>query len=491
MSNSESKLNNAEELEKERIKMIRKNEKDSLMLAGFLLQDNPDVIRVGENMYRYNGKCYDLISDKDLDTMFLDFCIKYGITKAWPKVNITIRAFLVYPGKTKIDKMNDYENLICLNNGILNIHTKEFIPHSRDYYFDSFVNIDYDPDAKECPVFVKYLNDTFNGDKEVIANVIGIGGYLLDTSCAAERMFVFDGGGANGKSVLINTFQLMFADDQITPLSLDVMASNSFSKELLIKSRVNFCAEQKKGYLDSEELKKIITGDRIEINRKFKISLSFTPKTKIVVACNGTPTFKDNTHAIHRRLLIIRFKNRYLTEFEYSKLSNPRLSNSYLQDKQLFPKIKKEIPAILNLFISGLINLRENNYQFIDSTDSQRAMAEFKKDSDTIREFYEDNYIEDSTAETPITEIYNNYRIWYRQNVQDSGSMKLRRNELAKRIKEIYSISPNNRVTLLNTETGRKERVITYGLRLLDEREEVPFDGEIEEKTSDEIAKLL
>jgi len=465
MSDFESKLHLDEMTEGERIKMIRESEKDSLILAGFMLEDNPDVIRVGENMYRYNGKCYDLISDTDLDAMFLDFCIKYGITKAWPKVNMTIRAFLVYPGKTKIDKMNDYENLICLNNGILNIHTKEFIPHSKDYYFDSFVKIDYDPEAKECPVFVDYLNNTFNGDKETIANIIRLGGYLLDTSCAAERMFIFDGGGANGKSVLINTFQLMFSEDQITPLSLDVMASNSFSKELLIKSRVNFCAEQKKGFLDSEELKKIITGDKIEINRKFKIALSFTPKTKIVVACNGMPTFKDTTHAIYRRLLIIRFKNRYLSAQDYYKLNDPKSSNAYIQDKQLFPKIKKEISAILNLFISGLIDLRKNDYQFMDSSDSQKAMTEYKKDSDTAREFLEDNYELDDNGSISISEIYEHYREWYRRNVQDYGTMKFRKNEMAKRIKDVFFIDSFARSAFKNLENNKLERTTLYKLR--------------------------
>lgn len=479
MPELESKLKFDEMGEEERIKMIRRNEKDALMLAGFLLQDNPDVVRVGENMYRYNGKCYDLVSDKDLDQMFLEFCIKYGITKAWPKINSTIRAFLVYPGKIKIDKMNDYENLICLNNGILNIHTKQFVPHSKEYYFDSFVNIDYDPNAKECPVFVKYLNHTFNDDKETIANIIRIGGYLLDTSCIAERMFIFDGGGANGKSVLINTFQLMFAEDQITPLSLDVMASSSFSKELLIKSRVNFCAEQKKGFLDSEELKKIITGDRIEINRKFKIALSFTPKTKIVVACNGLPTFKDTTHAIYRRLLIIRFKNRYLTESDYNKLSNPKLSNSFLQDKQLFPKIKKEMSAILNLFISGLIDLRKNDYQFIDSNDSQKAMNEYKKDSDTVREFLEDNYYKDDKGSVSISEIYEHYRFWYRQNVQDAGAIKFRKNEMAKRVKEVFDIDPYSRGTYMNKETNEFERTTAYRLKKIEVKEEEIKDSDL------------
>jgi len=191
------------------------------------------------------------------------------------------------------------------------------------------------------------------------------------------------------------------------------------------------------------------------------------------------PTFKDTTHAIYRRLLIIRFKNRYLTEFEYNKLSNPKLSNSYLQDKQLFPKIKKEMSAILNLFISGLIDLRNNDYQFVDSKDSQRAMAEYKKDSDTVREFLEDNYQKSEKGCVSIAEIYEHYRFWYRQNVQDSGSIKFRKNELAKRVKEVFYIDPYTRGIYLNKETNEYERTTVYRLKKIEVKEEEVKDSDL------------
>jgi putative DNA primase/helicase len=442
--------------------------KDPVVLAKLMMDNNPDIVRCEENVYRYNGKCYDLMTDKDLDALFLTFCIANAATECWKNINSVVRAFLVFPGAKKVAKMNDYAELICLNNGILNIHTKEFIPHSSDYYFDSYINVDFDPEARDCPVFGKYLTDTFSGDLQVITNIIRLGGYLLDTSCAAERMFLFDGNGANGKSVLINIFSMFFSDEQISPLSLDVLSSNGFSKEMLIKSRVNFCAEQKKAYLDSEEIKKIITGDRIEINRKFKTSLSFLPKTKIIVACNGLPKFNDNTHAIYRRLIIIRFHNQYLSEMEYQKVKQLSRDNVFIKDKNLFEKIKAEKSAILNLFITGLVELRENNYDFIESADSVAAMASFKRDSDTVKEFLDDHYVADPAVKTPLRQVFEHYRQWYRYNVQDSGVMKFRINEMGKRIVDIMGVQSCGQVYLFNSETHKSERETAYPIRLIE-----------------------
>jgi P4 family phage/plasmid primase-like protien len=456
--------------DEERVKAIRINSKDPVMMAMFMLQDNPDIIRCQENLYSFNGKCYDILEDKVLDEMYLSFCIKYGVTMQFSRINIVIRAFLVYPVISKVDKMNDYESLICLNNGILNIHTKEFQPHSKDFYFDSYINVDYNKEATACPDFLKYLNHTFNNDQQTVTNIIRLGGYLMDTSCAAERMFIFDGSGSNGKSILINTFRLFFDHSQLSPLSLDALASNTFSKELLLKSRVNFAAEQKKTNLDSEEIKKIITGDMMEITRKYKLSLCFIPKTKIIVACNGLPRFNDTTHAIYRRMIIVRFPNQYLEQWEYDKLANPASCNAFPKDNDLFDKIKNEKSAILNLFIEGLIDLRKNKYKFIESEDSVMAMNEFKRDSDTVRVFLEDNYeISDGIKTTSLRSIFQHYREWYHYNVQDSGAVKFRINELGKRLKDIFSVDCVGREYVYNNDTGRSERETMYPLSLISE----------------------
>lgn len=443
---------------------IQANKKDPIALAVAMIECSKGLIRHREAIYEYNGKCYDLVTDKQFDAMFLDFCITYEITKEWKSIGLVIRALVAIKKIKTIDEMNAYEDLICLNNGILNIRTKEFIEHSPKYYFDSYINVDYNSSQKECPAFNKYLKEVFSNDEDNIKNAIYLGGYLLDTSCKAERMIMMDGPGGSGKSTLLNAYSLFFHESQITALSLDELASKGFDKELLIKSRVNFAAEAKKSYLESEEVKKIITSDYISVNRKYQLPITFRPKTKIIVACNGMPKFSDTSDGVPRRILIFRFHNRYKPKNKVDLIPHAKKVAIYPEDNELFEKIKAEKTAILNLFLEALIELRKNKYRFIDGVDSIEAMKEFRRDMDTVREFLEDNYEIDFDYKTSITSIFNYYRDWYRINVQDSGIMKFRVHEMGKRIKEIFGVNSNGREVLRNYNDELK-KISVYPLK--------------------------
>jgi len=466
----------------DRTQAIINDKKDSVALSIYLLEENENIIKCEKNIYIYNGKCYDLAGPDEIEQMFHRFIMKYGITSAWSKRRDVVESVLAYDKLNKVPKMNDYTDLICLNNGIFNFKTKELIPHSQDYYFDSHINIDYDPSQKSCPNFISYLNNTFRNHEGTVQNILLLGGYLLDPSCKANKMFMLDGPGSSGKSTLIDTFSLFFHDSQITALSLDELASGSFDKEGLVTSRVNFSAEQKKGYIDAEEIKKIVSGDLIKVSRKFKLAATFRPKTKLVVACNGLPKFTDTSEGIYRRLIIVKFKNQYRSEAEIARMTFTEERHIYPKDPALFDKIEAEKNAIFNLFIEGLIQLRENYYEFIDTDDAHEAIAEFKRDSDTIREFLEENYEVDLKAQTPIQEVYEHYRSWYRSNVQDTSMVKFRVNEMGRRLKEVFSVESNGRADFKNNETGIYEKLTVYPIRRIN----VEYPPKEEIKTVDE-----
>jgi putative DNA primase/helicase len=417
--------------------------------------------------------------------MFLNFCIKYGITKTWDKRVSVLSAFAVYSTIHKEDKMNDYPNMLNLNNGILNIHDRSFKKRDNNdlsgYYFDSVINVDYDEKAGDCPSFMTYLNHTFNNDQDTITNIIQLGGYLLDTSCAAKKMFMFNGPGGSGKSTLIDTYSMFFvesmdAKNQVTGLSLEELAGSGFDKALLINSRFNPCAETKKGYIDAEEIKKIISGDVIKVRQVYSEAVNFRPKTKIVVACNGLPKFTDTSDGIYRRLCTVEFTNQYKSPSDYARIENPDLRRIYLWDSELMDKIKEEKAAILNLFIDGLIALKANKYEFVDSEASTKALNEFKRDSDTVREFLEDNYEIDVTLTIPLKEIFTEFRYWYMENVQDTKSMKFRSAEMGKRIREVFGIDGGSRHSFYNHDTKRYETTTLYTLK---RKVIMPIEGEI------------
>lgn len=447
---------------------IANNCADVIAMSVCLLDDNSSLVKCNDGLYEFNGKCYDLIDNTRIDEMYYTFCTKYGVTKQWKNISLITRAVYASSKVPSIEEMNLYDDLICINNGILNIRTKELFPHDKKYHFDSFINVEYKPEEKDCSSFLKYLQSTFNNDTAIIQNIIYLGGYILDISCKAERMFMLDGPGGSGKSTLINTLDMFFDKSQVSPLSLEELSSGSFDKELLITSRLNFCAETKKNYIEAEEIKKIVSGDLIKVSRKHKLAFSFRPKTKIIVACNGLPKFNDTSDGIYRRLVIIPFNNQYKSVDEIKHIKHAEKRHIFEKDYSLMDNIRSEKSAILNLFLGGLLELMDNKYQFIDSKASNKAMETFRKDSDTVREFLEEEYEIDYDNSISVRDVFNNYRDWYANNVQSGGAMKFRTNEMGRRIKEVFGVDKLGPHNIYNSQSEKYERITFYNLKIKD-----------------------
>lgn len=476
-----------------RVKYIKTNAKIAIVLAIEILTEYPAMVKCQTNFYEYNGRCYDLILKERLLEMFSDFCVKYGILSSWRIRNDVVQAIYSSSKVPRVEKMNDYADLLCLSNGVININTRELKEHSRDFYFDSFVTVDYVSDDYDCPVFSSYLQDTFNSDSDTIDNVTMLGGYLLDTSCKAEKMFLFDGSGGNGKSILIDTYALFFGSSelhpQVTSISLADLSTDKFKKYDLITSRFNQCSEEKKGYIDVEEIKKIISGNLINVRGIYKDTINFHPKTKIVVAANGLPKFTDTSDGIYRRLVIVKFENQYRSPAVIAKIKFAAEKNIYPVDLDLPEKISKEKSAIFNLFLDGLLKLRQRKYQFILGEKYDEAMSGFKRDSDSVYEFLNDNYVVDMGSTMSVSEVYNNFRYWHKSHVQDSYGMKMRSNEMGRRIKEVFGIDACGRDIFKNPETDKFERLSVYNLRelLID----APDDFDIRNAVTGELDSSL
>jgi putative DNA primase/helicase len=480
----ETQISTLTDTEIEYRKYVISIEKDPFSLSLCLLKECPPIVSCNKELFQFNGKCYELISDEFLLQLYNNFIRDFGIVKAWPRRNDVIASFRVLREIPHITAFNDYKSLMCIENGILDTSTRTLAPHSPHLYFDSCINVSYDTENKEsCPVFMNYLDDVFNGDEDTINNIIRIGGYLLDTSCKAGKMFLFNGGGGSGKSTLINVFSMFFHrssdnSNQVTAMSLEELASGSFDKEDLINSRVNLAAETKKGYVDAEEIKKIVTGDLIKVSRKYGRAITFVPKTKLVVACNGLPKFTDTSDGIFRRLVLVDFPNQYRSDEEIEMYGLNRDLGYKTVDFNLEEKLRKEKNAIFNVFLDGLSALKADHYQFIITKKFINMIKEFRKDSDTSREFFEEMYQYDPDAEICLNDIYIHFKKWYSSNVAD-GSFKFRSAEIAKRIKEIYGITFHRRDVVKNSE-GEYEKPYMYHLKRIIHKKDDGFQEALE-----------
>lgn len=381
------------------------------------------------DLYRYNGIYYEEFTDFDIERMVRKFYLdnslddSYTVSKARE-----LKAMLKYDPRIVKDVFDNYHNLVNLRNGVFNYDTKEITKHSKDYKFTYCLDVSYKPNTnKDCPAFKRFLEGCFatsgswdegyEYDKDSYENILRLGGYLLYPQNKIEGLFLLIGEGSNGKSVLMDTLRMFFPKKYITNLSLNAISNeDNFSRESLIRSKINFCSEQRGGAINSEELKRVASGEGVSIKRKFKDNIELDSMTKICVSANNMPYFNDTTHGILRRLFFFNFKNKFVSKRDFEKETNPEMRRVFEGKNKdwLKEELEHEKEAIFELFLGGLERLKENNWEFVQTDNMSDILDEYKEGADVVGTWLKDNYeLGDLDDFIPVNDIYFEFRNFY------------------------------------------------------------------------------
>lgn len=283
----------------------------------------------------------------------------------------------------------DYINL---EDGVLDLSSYKLKKHSPKYL--STIQLPFKYLSKmETPIFNKYLNDITCGDVEIQNVLQEITGYCLCNSTAAEKAFFFVGSGCNGKSVYAKILQMLSGDGNFSNTSLSAIGGN-FGLAQLSSSNVNISAENNSAKVNSEVFKAIVSGDTVEVNRKYKDAISVKMHTKLVLLFNSLPDCDDLTYGYFRKILIIPF--------------NQRIQKEDI-DVSLIDKLKEELPGIFHWAIQGLKRLQKNNYKFSDCEASNVALSKYKEELNPVTIFFEENYAFRNGLSVKRSDIYKSY----------------------------------------------------------------------------------
>ena len=455
-----------EEIQKQNIdsNIVKSAKNNSITLASLMLEqikiDGKYAIyeKSQRMIYLFNGISYDPFEEIDIDKFLQEFFIQNGITEIWKSNRLSEikRAMLVNSSLPRVS-LDEYSNLLCFKNCILNMDTMETLPHSKDYYFSSAINVDFLPNAPSPLKFNEFLKSTFrkrNGeiDYDTMDNAIKAMGYLIypqNKGIKLPKLFLFLGEGANGKSMLMDIIKMFFLEKSISYLTLEQLSSCSFERTKLIGSRINISTEAKETGVDAEEIKKIISGEGITIRPLFKEAFSFYPTTKICIASNTRPYFKDSTYGILRRLYILDFPNRFIPMDKYNELvkrkQDPAKSSIYPAGdyQKMMDEFRAEASGILNLFLDGLLSLKSQEWILGESEATKELTADYSKSNDQLGMWLIDNFHIDDDPNNKsyytATDILHTYREWYYLNVSQRA-LNLSAISVSTKIKETFRI---------------------------------------------------
>lgn len=322
-------------------------------------------------------------------------------------------------------------HLIAMKNGILDLDAvfrgrdpAEFmLPHTPDWF--STIKLDYAFDEEaDCPLWDEYLWKTFEGDHERIALVQEWAGYLLTAGNSEQKFLALEGDGGNGKTVFMAVMTAMIGRQNISSVPLEKFGGR-FDLHSTLGKMVNICGDV--GEIDrvaEGQLKDFTGGGSLLFDRKGIEPVEAIPTAKLMMSWNTRPRFRDRSHGLWRRLLLIPFNRRVPSEEKVPGMTDP---DWWVR--------QGEVAGILLWAIAGLHRLRRQG-KFTEPVISQEATRDYEIESNPTLDFI--------THELEINEgsyiradwLYRVYVHW----CDKSGHHPLGNRQFGKEIRKKYDI---------------------------------------------------
>lgn len=298
---------------------------------------------------------------------------------------------------------NETIDEIPIQNGILNIFTKEISEFTPKKIFFNKLPVNYDADAK-CDNIRKFFSDVLKdeGDTKVMFELIG---YCLMKEYRFEKAFMFVGNGRNGKGKTLSLIKRFLGIENCSSIPLAQINSGSTSVCELHGRLANIAGDLSNIDLKDTGMFKQITGrDLITAKRKYLRDLFFENYAKVVFACNDLPKVYDLSDGFWSRWMLFEFPYKFIIKSEYDILENK--GNCRIMDETIIDKIStpEELSGLLNVALDSLGEILKNK-KFSYSKGTEEVKDLWIRKSDSFTAFCIDRIEEASEHKIPKKNI--------------------------------------------------------------------------------------
>ena len=315
-------------------------------------------------------------------------------------------------------------------NGVIDLKTGKLYAHKAEYYLSKITETEIGNSA-DCPLWERFLDEIFEGDKDLIRYVQKAVGYTLTGETVEQCAFFLYGTGRNGKSTFIDIIREIMGSyaANIQPESLMVKSSagSAINSDIarLKGARLVTSVEPNEGVRLNEGLIKQLTGDDTVTARKlYGEEFEFKPEFKLWMATNHKPTIRGTDTGIWRRIHLIPFNACIPLE---------------KVDKDLKQKLRSELPQIFRWALDGCLLWQKEGLRQPASV--MDAVREYRREMDVITAFIEDK-CELSGAEQSSL-LYAAYSQWAEDNNEYRMSATKFSLEMSKRFEKVKARNSN------------------------------------------------
>ncbi|MEX2245802.1 MAG: phage/plasmid primase, P4 family [Dehalococcoidia bacterium] len=289
--------------------------------------------------------------------------------------------------------------LLGVGNGVVDLRTGQLRPGRHDDHVTFHVSVGYDPNAR-CPRWLRFLDEVFRSDTEVIDFIQRAVGYSLTGITTEQCMFLCYGRGANGKTVLLAVLRALSGDYAYNaPFSLfEIHSRSAIPNDLaaLVGSRLVTSSETNEGTRLNEARVKALTGcDPITARFLHGEFFTFDPVGKYWLAVNHKPTVQDDSYGFWRRVRLIPFTREF--------------SNDEADDG-LTAALMAELPGILAWAVQGALTWRREGLG--EAAAVRSATESYRVESDPLAQFLDECCVLGDDFLLPGSQAFKTYKAW-------------------------------------------------------------------------------
>lgn len=241
----------------------------------------------------------------------------------------------------------------------------------------------------------KYVVELAKGDESLAWDILqGLAPLFMHKKPAGVIWFV--GGGANGKSSLVNAMYKIIGH-HFTSMTVGAIEDGRDTPRL---NGVlgNVCRESSEGKVeDSERYKAIGTHEPFDVHKfHSQDTVTITGDVHHIFNANNIPVFSDKTEGARRRTLIVPFNNHFK-------------DNPNFEEDTFTPEF---MSGLLGLVLQATHIIRDNRFQYRFSETTAMAKADYDSEVNSAEAFFEhmkENKVEAFSNYNMLQQAYQNW----------------------------------------------------------------------------------
>jgi P4 family phage/plasmid primase-like protien len=336
-------------------------------------------------------------------------------------------------------KLNSNPYLIGLNNGVYDLHEGIFrdgqpedcisITTGQDYP-EKFIESDIDlgdpnrdesagmPEVQEIFQFMRQVFP-IRAVRHYMWRCLAsyLKGYNTD-----EKFHIWTGSGGNGKSKLLELFEMAFGSYcfkvPITVLTQGRSKTGQATPEMAMGRYCRFASMQEPdegAKINTGLMKELSGNDKIYYRELFKSGAVMKPQFSMILMCNVKPKLSSDDDGTWRRLEVIEFISKFVD-------GEPKGPNEFRRDRELVKRFETWAPyffAVLTLCYKYQYAV----YGLNPSTEITMARDEYRKESDAYTQFVDEHLVRapDQDRGLMLTDTYLAFADWYRAEINETA----------------------------------------------------------------------